>query len=93
MVLVALIVVQLLLGTATWVTNFGWPAWFEGYGWAESHVIVQESLGQAVITTAHVATGSLIFVSAVLLALRSFRLVRWPAGSFVGATMMMGVAA
>ncbi len=91
--LVALIVVQLLLGTATWVTNFGWPAWFEGYGWAESHVIVQESLGQAVITTAHVATGSLIFVSAVLLALRSFRLVRWPAGSFVGATMMMGVAA
>jgi heme A synthase len=91
--LVTLIVFQLLLGASTWVVNYGWPAWFQNYDWAERHVIVQESLGQAAITTAHVAAGSLIFVTAVLIALRSFRFVRGPAGSLAWRATAMGVAA
>ncbi|HEX4130274.1 MAG TPA: COX15/CtaA family protein [Pirellulales bacterium] len=91
--LVALVGVQLALGIGTWVANYGWPVWFQGYAWAERHVVVHESLGQALVTTAHVANGSLILAVSVLVALRSLRWVcaAAPVAALTGVSL--GVAA
>ncbi len=91
--LLVLIACQLALGAATWVMNYGWPAWFQGYRWAEEYIIVQEGMPQAMVTTAHVAIGSLIFVVSVMLALRSFRLVRWPAQALAWRPTSLGALA
>ncbi len=73
--LLLLVCCQLLLGLATWMEKFGTPTWAAGWmsthsapvregGWLQTHVI-----------TAHVATGSLLLVTAVALALYSNRLL------------------
>lgn len=80
-VLGLLIVVQLLLGAATWVTNYGWPAWLSAYPWAAAYVPQARSALQSHVTTAHVAAGSLILVTSLLLALRAVRSYRAPARS------------
>ena len=55
--------------------NYGWPsAWFSRFAWAQEFVVTQEGRAQALVTTAHVATGSLILVTSLLVALRSFLL-------------------
>jgi cytochrome c oxidase assembly protein subunit 15 len=72
--LVALVLVQVGLGCGAWVVNYGFPArWFAEYSWAQQFVVRQESQLQALVTTAHVATGSLILALSVVVALRS----RW----------------
>lgn len=73
--LVALFLIQLLLGAATWVTNYGWPAWFTRYVWAVEYTIVQEGPLQVLVTTAHAALGSLNLVASLSLTLWSFRLM------------------
>jgi cytochrome c oxidase assembly protein subunit 15 len=73
--LVAMICLQLALGVSTWVLNYGWPAWFDGYAWAAQHRIIAESPLQIHTTTAHVALGSLIAATSLVLALRSHRLL------------------
>jgi cytochrome c oxidase assembly protein subunit 15 len=73
--LAAMIVVQLGLGCAVWVANYGWPSWFAGYAWASQHVVQAEGTMQAHLATAHVALGSLILAVSVLMALRSCRLL------------------
>ncbi len=72
--LCVLIVVQLMLGGGTWVAKYAWPSWLSGYQFAASHTVVAESFSQAVTVTAHVATGSLILVVSLLIALRALRL-------------------
>ena len=69
-----LIAVQLTLGVATYVAKYAFPAWLGDYALAAGYVIQEKSLAQSVITTAHVATGSLILFVAVVLAIRSTRL-------------------
>jgi cytochrome c oxidase assembly protein subunit 15 len=69
-----LVLVQLLLGAGTWIVKFSVPAWASGWvspmapiqegGWLQTHII-----------TAHVATGSLLLVTAVALALYANRLL------------------
>lgn len=71
--LAALIAAQLALGAAAWVVNYGWPAWFSSYGWAAGFVVTREGFGQAIVTTGHVAVGSLILATAVVLAVRCWR--------------------
>ncbi|HEV3020854.1 MAG TPA: COX15/CtaA family protein [Pirellulales bacterium] len=71
--LAALIVVQLGLGCAAWVVKYGWPAWLSEYDWAAGYVVSRESPMQALLTTAHVATGSLILAVCVTLTLRAIR--------------------
>jgi hypothetical protein len=69
----ALLVVQLGLGAGTWIVKFAVPAWATQWvslgdtavqdgGWLQTHVI-----------TAHVAVGSLLFVTALALALFACR--------------------
>lgn len=76
--LVLLVLIQLLLGAGTWVLNYGWPNWLANQSWAAGFLVVQESQRQALVTTAHVATGSLILVTSLMIALRSWRLEGGP---------------
>jgi heme a synthase len=70
--LLGLIGAQLALGCGAWVVNYGWPAWLGDYSWTASYVVRRESFWQATVTTAHVATGSLILAVAVVMALRAW---------------------
>lgn len=77
--LAVMITLQLFLGAGTWVLNYQWPGWLGENAWSAAHVNVQESLPQVIVTTSHMAIGSLIVVNAVLLAVRSGRLLSRPA--------------
>lgn len=72
-VLGLLIVVQIALGSGTYVAKYSWPAWLGEFQFAAAHVVREKSLTQSLITTAHVATGSLIVFVSVLLAMRAAR--------------------
>jgi cytochrome c oxidase assembly protein subunit 15 len=76
--LAALVLVQLALGCGAWVVNYGWPAWFSQYRWAAGYVVGDKSAMQALVTTAHVAVGSLILATSLVIALRSWRLSARP---------------
>lgn len=76
LLLVWLFVVQLVLGAAAWIVTFGWHYWFSGYDFAASFTIRAKSLWQTGTVTLHMAVGSLILSVAVLLALRSMRLLK-----------------
>ncbi len=70
-ILVALVVLQLGLGASTYVAKYSWPAWLADYPFAAAYVVQEKGLAQSLITTAHVATGSLILFVAVTLATRA----------------------
>jgi cytochrome c oxidase assembly protein subunit 15 len=72
--LAVLILFQLGLGIATYVAKYSWPAWLGHFAFAASYVVQEKSLSQALITTAHVATGSLILFTAAFAAVRATRL-------------------
>lgn len=75
-ILVVLFSLQLALGAATWVTNYGWPAWFTDYILPLQYTVVAEGRWQVITTTLHVAVGSLNLVTALSVVLWSRRLVR-----------------
>lgn len=86
--LVALVALQIALGGGAWVVNYGWPAWFGEYPWAAQWLVNADGALaakghiQANVTTAHVATGSLILAVAAMIALRAARLAgRWQTSS------------
>src|SRR4030095_15848223 len=68
-----LVGVQIFLGLATYVAKYSWPAWLGQYQFAAAYVVQERSLAQSLITTAHVANGSLILFVSVLLAMRAVR--------------------
>jgi cytochrome c oxidase assembly protein subunit 15 len=78
--LVTLIALQIMLGGATWVVNYGWPAWLGDYPWAAGLLVGSEGALSAQgplrsnITTAHVAFGTLILGTAALIAVRACRI-------------------
>lgn len=65
--------VQVALGVGTWIVKYGWPMLGESYKVSAQHLVVSESLWQALTVTAHVATGSLILATAALTAVRALR--------------------
>jgi cytochrome c oxidase assembly protein subunit 15 len=71
--LLALVLFQVSLGGATWVVKYGWPAWFVDTPISGWYTIQERSFLQTGITTAHVATGSLIVATSVIAALWSYR--------------------
>jgi heme a synthase len=77
--LVALVGVQLALGGATWIVKYGWPAFLADSASASTFTVEARSWWQAQITTAHVATGSLILAVSTVLAVRSGRMIAAPA--------------
>ncbi len=74
--LLFLVCMQIGLGCGTWVLNYSWPAVFGRYQFAARHVSLEGSMGQTLITTAHVAVGSLILCLSLQSAIRGFR-IRW----------------
>jgi cytochrome c oxidase assembly protein subunit 15 len=71
-----LVVLQIALGLGTWIVKYGWPIWLGGGEHLAGFVVEAEGRLQAHITTAHVAVGSLILATSLVVALRSLRLVR-----------------
>jgi heme a synthase len=74
LVALSLVVLQIALGIGTYVAKYSWPAWLGEYQFAASFIVHEKSLSQSLITTAHVANGSLILFTSVLLATRASRL-------------------
>ncbi len=68
-----LIVGQVSLGAATWIVKYGWPDWMGSFQFAAEHINYEKSALQAIISTAHVANGSLILATAVILSLQTSR--------------------
>lgn len=68
-----LMVSQIGLGTATWIVQYGFPEFLTFLPGATGYVVSAESLAQSVITTAHVAIGSLILAVATQLCVRTLR--------------------
>jgi cytochrome c oxidase assembly protein subunit 15 len=73
--LLGLIACQLLLGVFTWGYKYGWPVDADRYTWLAGHLIEADGLRQSLIVTGHVATGSLILATSVVLVLYGFRRV------------------
>lgn len=69
--LVLLVCLQLVLGVSTWIVEFGWPYWFAGYSIPAWYTIRAKSMLQTSVTTAHMAMGSLILATSVLVHLRA----------------------
>ncbi len=66
----ALIVsLQLALAGTTWVTNYGWPAWFTHGIWPLQSAILAQGRWLVLLTTAHAAVGSLTLAASLSLTL------------------------
>lgn len=71
----AIVSLQLILAAATWVTNYGWPAWFTRYIWPLESSLTAQGRLLVLVTTAHAAIGSLTLVAALSLTLWLSRLL------------------
>ncbi len=69
--LLALVFVQLGLGASSWIVKYGPPLFLRG--WMVGHTVAAEAFSQAMIVTGHVALGSLILVTALMVALHASR--------------------
>ena len=76
--LLAAIACQLALGSGTWLVNYAWPWPSVAPAWLAAYTIVAHGQLQSLVTTGHVALGSLIVGTSVALALWSWRLVSMP---------------
>ncbi len=91
--LVGLILLEISLGAATWITKYGWPTWLGDYEWAAGYTVLEGSLPQAMTATAHVAIGSVILATSLVVAMRSVRLARrTPRAAVAGGTWLMEAA-
>lgn len=87
--LTGLVVLQISLGVATWVLKYGWPGGLADWPYLAGYTIEANSLWQATVTTAHVATGGLILGSSVIGSLRTWRFFR-PAVTAGSSVVWMG---
>ena len=69
--LAAIVSVQLMLAITTWVTNYGWPAWFTEWIWPLQSAVFAQGRLLVLLTTAHAAIGSLTLIAALGVALWS----------------------
>ncbi len=74
--LVLFVTAQISLGLATWVVNYGWPQFAQFNGWSAGYLVKSKAFAESLITTAHVATGSLILGTAAMLWFRATRVAR-----------------
>ncbi len=90
--LLGMIVVQVVLGMGSWVLKYSWPAGIFAdsrlvAGWTNTAGGVAESI----VVTAHVAVGSLILGTSLLISLRLLRGMRKAANPQLGAIALLGV--
>ncbi len=74
--LAALFALQIVLACGTWVTHYGWPAWFTRCVGDVPYTVVEIGGWQIALTTLHVGAGSLCLALAISTALWSHRLLR-----------------
>jgi heme a synthase len=67
--LAAIVVVQVVLGFATWIANYATP-WIELTPWLARYTLQGKGYWESMIVTAHQATGSLLIVASVWQAMR-----------------------
>ncbi|MCD0458421.1 COX15/CtaA family protein [Roseiconus lacunae] len=65
--------VQILLGTGTWVVNYGWPTVLAFLPFGEGFLVRSKGFIDSMIVTAHVAMGSLILATCAVVLLQVFR--------------------
>jgi cytochrome c oxidase assembly protein subunit 15 len=90
--LAVLVGVQILLGVGAWLVNYGWPSFVPRPDVAEGLTVVRGGTGQVLVSTAHVACGSLIVAWAASLAAWTHRLVCQPPAVAAKATWQWGGA-
>lgn len=76
--LVALLLVQVLLGASSWVVKYGMPAWTRPLIGETSHFNRESDLASAAIVAGHGAIGALIVACCVVIALHIGRRVGLP---------------
>lgn len=74
LVLIGLVAIQILLGIATWVVNYGWPTILQWVPGSSDYIVQSKGFAESIIVTAHVATGSLILAVSTLAVLRVARM-------------------
>jgi heme a synthase len=74
LILVGLVLVQILLGIATWVVNYGWPTILQWVPGSSDYIVQSKGFSESIIVTGHVATGSLILAVSTLTVLRVARM-------------------
>lgn len=75
--LAGLVLLQLGLGLATWISKYSWPDWLRWVPGSETYVVRAESVTQSMIVTAHVAMGSLLFALSVVASVWASRAAGW----------------
>ena len=68
---VAVVIVQLLLGAGAWVANWGVPSGMLPESWQWSEPLRARSGGNAAVVTGHVVLGMLILAASVVLAIKA----------------------
>ncbi|MEZ6120794.1 MAG: COX15/CtaA family protein [Pirellulaceae bacterium] len=76
--LLALTLVQIGLGVATWTLNYGWPTFLPEYAEFAGFLVRAQSLAKGILVTGHVATGSLLVSICFWSWLRSYHCVEVP---------------
>jgi heme a synthase len=85
-----LILLQMFLGVVTWVVKYSWPGGMGDYfSFAAGHQVIAGGYWQAMLTTAHVATGSLILAVSVAAALQTYRHLRHGAIALSSAPLLL----
>ncbi len=79
--ILAFVFFQIALGSGTWVVKYGWPSWFGDYSFAAGYTVQTNSILQVIVTTAHVANGSMILAHTTAMAIGALRVF-----PFLGAT-------
>jgi cytochrome c oxidase assembly protein subunit 15 len=69
--IVALVVVQLLLGAGAWVANWGVPSGMLPESWVSSEPLRARSIWNSAVVTSHVVLGMLILAASVVLAIEA----------------------
>lgn len=64
---------QILLGTGTWIVNYGWPSVLEFLPFGEGFLVRSKGFVDSMIVTAHVAVGSLILATSAVVLVQIFR--------------------
>jgi cytochrome c oxidase assembly protein subunit 15 len=80
-ILAGLLTLQLALGGGTWMVRFAAPAWVPQWATLSREAVQDGGWLQTHVITAHVAVGSLLFVTSLALALYACRFLSLPLGA------------
>ena len=64
---------QILLGTGTWIVNYGWPSVLAFLPFGQGFLVRSKGFIDSIIVTAHVAVGSLILATSAVVLVQVFR--------------------